>query len=184
MKNYLFLLALLSLSFTNVSNAQLRIGGGISIGVNIDLPLPEIAVVVGGTVCPQPQSRRPIVDNFGSIHHQNGPYGRHIYEVTGARLQPTSNQEERILYYLDTGDVLELLIHTVNPNDYNYHYYDANCGDCWATNNSIVAIYMNQEEIPLHNGSISLQPEVNGRLHNVINLHSIYDGDFNGTIVF
>ena len=133
------------------------------------------------------KSRRPIIHtnhntdiSYGEIRNQNGPYGLQDYYVQEAYLQTFQDGLENVVYYLDSGDVLELVIATANPQDYNYHIYNnSNCNQ----NNKIVKVLLNNKYLDLRDGSLSLQPKQNG-FHSVINLHSIHEGDFNGTVNF
>ncbi len=195
MKNYQIVLVAIAMIMTNSMYSQIRIGGGISIGVNIDLPIPDIVVVERRTDLPRPRNPRcgrAVIHtcdhrcnpNFGTIQHQNGPNGRYIFEVVNVSLAPINNGEEKLIYNLDTGEELEIIISTIKGNDYNYHYLDRNCNNCRPNSNVILAVFLNGEELPLRNGSLSLQPIGNGRFHSVVNLHSFYDGDFNGTVNF
>ncbi len=185
-----FLLLLCILSLQPILS-QVRIGGGVSIDVNIDIPIPDV-VVIGRTPKPpvvitEPRRERPVIHTpthenygYGEIQNQNGPYGRQIYQVVQASLEPTNKGIERVIYHLDTGDVLELYIATANPNDYNYHIYN-HC-DC-QQNNRITEVLLNGQYLPLRDGALSLQPRAD-MFHSVLNLHSVHEGDFNGTVNF
>ncbi|GAA3520647.1 hypothetical protein GCM10022393_38600 [Aquimarina addita] len=190
-----FLAFLLISSIT--SFAQIRVGGGVSVGVNIHIPIPDVVVV---TRSPQPRNvpkaTRPIIHtcdhicthdrnygnfSFGKIQNQNGSQGNYVFHVTNALLEDVSGHKEKIIYYLDTNEILELIISTQNPDDYNYHFvrnmnrYQGNV---------ILAVLLNGQEIALNNGSLSLQPLVNKGFHSVINLHTEQEGSFNGTVNF
>lgn len=198
MKNQLIFLSALFIVISTSLSAQVRIGGGVSVDVSIDIPIPEIVVVKKRTPKkPRPkvitkQPRKPIIHrcnghcnhntnvSYGEIRNQNGPYGLQDYYVQEAQIQPLQNGLENVIYYLDSGDVLELVIATANPQDYNYHIYN-NC-EC-SNNNKIVKVLLNSQYLDLRDGSLSLQPKQNG-FHSVINLHSMHEGDFNGTINF
>lgn len=182
------------------SNAQVRIGGGVSIGIN--LPLPEI-VVVNRRPAPVPQPRRrrvpqprpvptprpvPVhtcnhtcVHSLGTINNQNRPDGAYNYAVLNASVSPERQHSDRVFFALDNGETLEFIIQTANLNDYNYHYYQ-NRRDCH-NNNMILAVLLNGNEIPVRDCRLLLQPGHHGT-HSVINLHTAYDGDFNGTVNF
>ncbi|KAA1245985.1 hypothetical protein [Aquimarina sp. RZ0] len=193
-KTQLLLITSLFLS-TLTSFAQVRIGGGVSIDINIDLPLPEVVVVSRRPepVIRKPKPNRPIIHtcdhrcnhndvySFGEIQNQNGPQGRYVYQVTNAGLGGLNNGAESILYTLDTGETLELIIRTMNPDDYNYHY---NNGYHNSSNNEIIAILLNGQEIAVKDGSLSLQPKHGRGFHSVLNIHAMYEGDFNGTVNF
>ncbi|WP_025663619.1 hypothetical protein [Aquimarina megaterium] len=191
MKKYYIPFVFLILIVMFPVSAQIRIVGKVS--VNINHPIPEVVIVKGRSKRPMPRQRRkppvivstcnPCNHSFGAINNQNGPSGRYVYQVTNASLLPSENEGERIIYNLDTGEVLEIIIVTAHSNDYNYHYNKPDC-NCVQHNNTILAILLNGKEIPLRDGSLSLQPRSNGKFHSVINLHSIYHGDFNGTINF
>lgn len=172
--------------------SQVTVSGGVSIDVN--LPIPKEIVIVGETPRraptprPQPQPRpRPIPRNvevfsYGEIQNQNGPVGRQIYTVTNAQLGDAGNGVEVVSYELDSGDILELFISTANPNDYNYHAYNNHHSSQY--NNTIHKVLLNGHYLELRDGSLSLQPKDQYGFHSVINLHSTYEGDFNGTVNF
>ncbi|MHA7057312.1 hypothetical protein ACWGOQ_0008850 [Aquimarina sp. M1] len=199
MKTINFLTILFCFFLVPVAHSQVVIGGGVSVDVNIDLPIPDV-VVIGRKEGPRRRTkprvvtkpRKPVIHScnqgcnhhngsvFGEIQNQNGPYGRQIYNVVQARLSGYQNGLEKVIYRLNSGDILELIIATANENDYNYHNY-SNC-EC-SQNNRIIEVLLNGQYIPLRDGSLSLQPR-NGGFHSVINLHSQNEGDFNGTVNF
>ena len=196
MKNSFKLSLLFILGAFIYSNAQVRIGGGVSIDIN--LPLPEI-VVVNRRPAPIPTPRRiPVPQprplpvprpvhtcnhscghSLGTINNQNRPDGNFVFQVVNASVQPERQHSERVSFNLDNGETLEFIIHTVNPNDYNYHFYTQNNQH----NNSIVAVLLNGKEMPIRDSRLLLQPQ-QYEINSVINLHTVYDGDFNGTINF
>ncbi len=176
--------------------SQIRIGGGVSIDIN--LPIPDVVIVDRPTRrVPEPAPRRkPRVEkrrkacnqchrdrtySYGEIQNQNGPFGRQIFSVVDAHLEPLQNRTEVVSYQLDSGDVLELFIVTENPNDYNYHVYRDNYR---CENNRIIKVLFNGDYLDLEDGNLSLQPRGRNGFHSVINLHSIYEGDFNGSVNF
>ena len=176
------------LAFTSAFS-QIRIEGGIS--VNIDLPIPDIVI---STRKPRPAapSRRPANvhvcnhncnHSFGQIHNQNTSRGSYIYEVVDARLVPENDIEERLILNLDNGETLEIIIITARTNDVNYSIHNHNNCHC-SEINQITAVLLNNQTIASVNGSLSLQPLNNGLYQAVINIHSLYDGDFNGSITF
>ena len=205
MKNSFKLSILFIIGLFFYSNAQVRIGGGVSI--DIDVPLPEVVVVkkrrrpVPQPPQPQPRRRRvpaprpvpvpvpqprrvpaprPVyTHSLGNINNQNRPDGAYNYLVLDASISPDRQYSERVFYALDNGETLEFIIQTANPNDYNYHYYSNHNPH----NNTILAVLLNGNEIPVRDSSLSLQPNHNGT-HSVINLHTVYDGNFNGTVNF
>lgn len=192
MKNSFKLSILFILGTFIYSNAQVRIGGGVSI--DIDLPFPEV-VVVNRRPAPQPvpiprrQPRRPVpqpiptprpVHSLGNINNQNRPDGAYNYAVLNASISPERQNSERVFYALDNGETLEFIIQTRNPNDYNYHYSNNHHN---AHNNIILAVLLNGNDIPVRDSHLSLQPRHRGT-HSVINLHTAYDGNFNGTVNF
>ncbi|WP_299311533.1 hypothetical protein [uncultured Aquimarina sp.] len=191
MKTIKFLTILSCFILVPVAHSQVIIDGGVSVDVNINLPIPDV-VVIGRKEKPKPRPRKPVIHScdqgcnhhnastYGEIQNQNGPYGRRMYMVVQAKLEEYHNGLEKVIYRLDSGDVLELIIVTANENDYNYHSY-ANC-EC-NENNKIIEVLLNGQYIPLRDGSLSLQPRTEG-FHTVINLHSHEEGDFNGTINF
>ncbi len=184
-----------SINFLSVFG-QVSIGGGISIDIN--LPIPDVVIIDA----PQPRNPTPAPRrrprrikkrrhecnscrhnerySYGEIQNQNGPLGRQIYTVTGARLHPLQSGVEVVSYKLNSGDILELFIVTEKPNDYNYHVYG---GDCMCENNRIEKVLLNGQYLELEDGNLSLQPRGRG-FHSVLNLHSVYEGDFNGSVNF
>ncbi len=190
MKNTKSFLVLFLFVFSfQFNSAQIRIGGGVSIGVQIGLPLPDVVVVSRRPV----PSKRPVIvhrcnhtchHTFGFIDNQNTPSGNYHYQVTNASLVAShQSEQERLIYNLDTGDILELIIAMSNPNDFNYHFYNPNC-NCEQVSNTILEVLFNGSPIAIQTGSLSLQPKPGGRLHSVLNLHSFDEGDFNGSIDF
>jgi len=202
MKNSFKLTFIFLLGIFTYTNAQVTVGGGVN--VNIDLPIPE--VVIGKrrptprpvpAPAPVPRPRRGNTGNhggghgghtrsrnyhsLGNINNQNTPNGNYNYQVVNASIQPESQGCERVYYALDNGETLELIIFTNNPNDYNYHYSHHHNN---RYNNNITAILLNGQEIPVRDASISIQPQGNRGIHSVLNLHTAYDGDFNGTVNF
>ena len=203
MKNSFKLSILFILGTFIYSNAQVRVGGGVS--VNIDLPFPEI--VIGNkkrrrpVPAPQPVPRRipnpqpvprrapaprttgPSHDYYnrslGTINNQNRPDGNYLLQVVNAYLGAERYNNEHVVYELNNGETLEFIIQTNNPNDFNYHFYNNHHGQ--NHNNTIIAILLNGREIPVRDSALSLQPRHQG-FHSVINLHTVYDGDFNGTV--
>ena len=190
MKNTFKLTLAFILGMFFLSNAQVRIGGGISI--DIDLPLPEIVVEKKRPI-PAPQRypkqkrkqrtvNRPVYNkhSLGSINNQNRRDGSYNYHVINASIAKADYNTESILYEFDNGETLELIIATTNPHDYNYHFYN-NRGPHGG--NQIQVILLNGYELPAHSASLSLQPKRIG-YHSVLNLHSVNEGNFNGTVNF
>lgn len=184
--------------------AQVKIEGVIT----VDIPLPKVpeVIIVKPDYPTHPERRgeeRPnrkdkTLDYFGEITNQNGPNrGAFTHLVRNAKLQKLHNGLESVLYYLDSGDILELIIATGNAQDYNYHTHNShhrkgNRGggkypskrhNQQHNKNTIVKVLLNNKYLDLRDGSLSLQPKQHG-FHSVINLHSLYEGDFNGTVNF
>lgn len=167
--------------------SQIRIGGEIAIDINV--PIPDIVINTRKRRPTPPQKKQPIIHvcshrcnhNLGTINNQNGPRGRYLYEVTDASVVPLNDYEEKVLFVLDTGEVLGIIITTENPDDVNYNYYE-HC-ECRGSN-KILAVFLNNQEIALRNGSLSLQQHPSGDLQGVVNLHTLYEGDFNGNVNF
>lgn len=192
MKKLKVILVILVLSYFSKVNSQVRIGG--TIDININLPLPKV-IIVKEEPKPRPvyhpkeekrqKEHKPKKQHceqyeysLGTIINQNNRFGRFDLLIVDAVFEPIGRGLERITYFTNTRETLEIIIHTNNPNDFNYHYN--NNPHC--TSNSIVSVALNGHEIPLRDGSFSLQP---GRqFHSVVNLHSLYEGDFNGTVNF
>lgn len=192
-------IALSLLFFSIISSSvfsQVRIGGGISIDIN--LPFPDVVVVDNPPRrVPEPKPRRipkkrrhrcddychhNETFSYGEIQNQNGRFGRQVFSVLGAEIQPLRYNREVVHYELDSGDVLELFIVTENPDNYNYHKYSDNrrCDD----GNRITKVLLNGQRLKLLDGNLSLQPRGSNNFHSVINIHSVYEGDFNGTVNF
>ena len=74
--------------------------------------------------------------------------------------------------------IRDRFIATVNSYDHNYK--DCECSD----KNRIIKVLLNGKYLELRDGSLSLQPGGQNNFHSVINLHSLYEGDFNGTVNF
>ena len=182
--------------FTSTLYSQVRVEGGVTI--DIDLPIPKDIVVVSRVPNEKPipksfpKKRKRHVCNgncnhntsysYGEIQNQNGPVGRQVYAVINAQLNTLRNGVEIVQYEFNTGDILELFITTANTNDYNYHSYPDDCR-C-DNNNRIIKVLLNGQYLDLRDGSLSLQPRNNANFHSVVNLHSQYEGDFNGTVNF
>ena len=202
MKIIKLLVFVLCLSPLSDIYSQVRVGGGVFVDVTIDVPIPDV-VVIGKRPKPRPKPRvvkkprKSVIHtcnhgcnhnnnnydhyDFGEIQNQNGPYGRQIYQVNQAHIEGLNNGLERVVYQLNSGDALELVIATANHNDYNYHScHHNNCHQ----NNRIIEVLLNNQSLPLRDGSLSLQPKGQNRFHSVINLHSVNEGDFNGTVNF
>ncbi|SEK41547.1 hypothetical protein SAMN04487910_0473 [Aquimarina amphilecti] len=190
LKSIFFLICLILVS---KSYSQVRIGGEASIDISINIPIPDVAIERRNDSRVVKKPSAPVIHNcnhlcshnenvsYGEIQNQNGPYGRQIYQVTQARLESNSLGSESVIYQLNSGDVLELIVVTANIQDFNYHNYGENC-DC-LQQNRIVKVLLNHQQIQLRDGSLSLQPKGNG-FHSVINLHTEFEGDFNGTVNF
>ncbi|WP_109437615.1 MULTISPECIES: hypothetical protein [Aquimarina] len=194
MKKDSFLLLFFSVLIIFPISAQLVVGGRVAVDVDINLPIPDVVIERRTSKQQLPKSKRgrPIVihrcdhtchHDFGAIQNQNAPSGEYLYQVANASLVPSENGEDHIVYDLDTGDVLEIIIVTGNYADYNYHYFNPDYNSL-PPDNIILAITFNGQEIPLHTGSISIEPQGIGGYHSVLNLHSIYEGNFNGTVNF
>jgi len=174
MKNTFKLTLAFILGMFFLTNAQVRIGGGISI--DIDLPLPEIVVEKKRPI-PAPQRYPKQKRKQRTVNRRDGSYN---YHVINASIAKANYNTESILYEFDNGETLELIIATTNPHDYNYHFYN-NRGPHGG--NQIQVILLNGYELPAHSASLSLQPKRIG-YHSVLNLHSVNEGNFNGTVNF
>ncbi|WP_299180500.1 hypothetical protein [uncultured Aquimarina sp.] len=193
MKSFRNFVILVCLSLGFKSYSQVRIGGDASIDISINIPIPDIVIEQRKNPRVATKPSVPVIHNcdhlcthnenvsYGEIQNQNGPFGRQIYQVTRARLESSPVGSESVIYLLDSGDVLELIIVTANLQDFNYHNYGDTC-DC-SQKNRIVKVLLNNQQIQLRDGSLSLQPKRNG-FHSVINLHTEFEGDFNGTVNF
>ncbi|WP_298317123.1 hypothetical protein [uncultured Aquimarina sp.] len=193
MKTFRTFTFLTCLIFSLTSYSQVIIGGEASIDISINIPVPDIVIERRPDVRIETRPSAPVIHScdhncshneyvsYGEIQNQNGPYGRQIYLVTQAQLESNRVGSESVTYVLDSGDVLELIIVTANLQDFNYHSYSDNC-EC-SQKNRILEVLLNDQKISLRDGSLSLQPKENG-FHSVINLHSKFEGDFNGTINF
>ncbi|WP_108804353.1 hypothetical protein [Aquimarina sp. Aq107] len=193
MKSFRNFVILVCLLLGLKSHGQVRIGGDVSIDISINIPVPDIVIEQRKNTRVDTKPSAPVIHNcdhlcthnenvsYGEIQNQNGPFGRQIYQVTRARLESNPVGSESVIYFLDSGDVLELIIVAANLQDFNYHSYEDNC-DC-SQQNRILEVLLNNQQIQLRDGSLSLQPKRNG-FHSVINLHTEFEGDFNGTVNF
>ena len=171
------------------SDAQVRIGGQIDIRIG----LPEVVVVNRAPrPAPIPRRRRPVIvreripnpepcncegRSLGVIMNQNsGP--RFDYHVVDASIEYFTNNELDLTLNLDTGDVMVITMVEANPNDYNFHFYSNPNG----YNNTILGITLNNAPVDLNSAAVSLQPKGQYGFTAVLNLHSVYNGDFNGTV--
>ena len=190
MKNLKVIVVLLALSYFSKVNSQVRIGGGIDI--TIDLPFPKVIIVKEEPRPvyhpkeekrqkehkPKKQHCEDYAYSLGTIINQNNRFGSIDLLIVDAVFEPIGRGLERITYFTNTRETLEIIIHTNNPNDYNYQYNtNRHC-----TSNVIVSVVLNGHEMPLRDGSVSLQPS--RQFHSVVNLHSLYEGTFNGTVNF
>lgn len=198
MKKSIKILVLFFISCFFYSNAQVRVGGGVSIDIDIPdvvigtrkrnprpVPRPVPQPVPQPVPVPVPAPRpAPRVYTFGNIDNLNRPDGNHSFQVVNAFIKNGRNQTESVFYELNNGETLELIIGTANPNDYNYNYYQRGHGHHHnANNNQILAVYLNNTELPLQSGHIAVTPNGYG-YQSVINIHSFYEGSFHGTINF
>jgi len=144
MKNQLKYLALVLLFMSFSLSAQVRVEGGVSIDISVP-PVPEVIIVNPGPNTPRPNPRdrrieiprddrsnrgggnrnnRGFNSRYGEIRNQNGPNGLQDLPVRNAQLQTLRDGLENVVYYLASGDVLELVIATSNPNDYIHSVYE------------------------------------------------------------
>lgn len=207
--NTLFIL-IVALFLSHVSSSQVIIGGGVGVSIDVNIPFPDIVITKRKPIPPAPPAPRPDIHTcnhvicghhtprpqvvhacttcnhnyaFGTINNQNRPNGQYLYQVVNANINTVSNGQELVSFNLNNGELLELVIATANHNDYNYHYNSHVCRHrCGCSNNNmILSVQLNGREMPLRDGSLSLQPR-HGGFHAVVNLHSLYEGDFNGTV--
>ncbi|WP_130733885.1 hypothetical protein [Flavobacterium sp. J27] len=190
MKNFKRIIIIAALSFFIKTTAQVRIGGSVDISIN--LPMPKV-IIVKEEPKPMPAPKAPkkqkvykpkkqhcetILYSLGTIVNHTHRYGRVDLVVVDAFIENLGRGLERVTYLTNTRETLEIVIRTNNPNDCNYHYNtNPHC-----TTNLIVSVALNSVEMPLHNGSISLQPGES--IYSVLNLNSVYEGSFNGSIQF
>lgn len=184
MKKIKIIIAIVTLVISSNLNSQVRVGG--SIDININFPAPKVIIV---KEAPKPVYKTKKVkkhnskcerrdNNLGSIRNQNNRYGSIDLLVIDVSFENIGNGLERITYFTNTRETLEVILRTNNPNDYNYHYHtNPHCNS-----NSIVAVALNGYEMPLQNGSIALQS--GQQFHTVLNLHSYHQGNFNGVVSF
>lgn len=194
MKKSIKIFVLFFLAGIFYANAQVRIGGGVYIDIPDIIignpkpaprPVPQPVPQPEPVPVPVPQPRpAPRVYSFGKIDNLNRPDGNYSFQVVNASIQNRRNHTESVFYELDNGETLELIIATVNPNDYNYNFYQHGRGHHRNGNgNKILAVYLNNTELPLQSGHIAITPNGYGN-QSVINIHSIYEGSFHGTINF
>lgn len=196
MKNiFLSLSCILLISLT--ATAQIIADGQIDITIN--LPIPEVVIIQDNPIPapkPHPTPEIIIIDNEepypspkhvprrytnsqGTIMNQNGPFdGRIDYQVVSTNLSAL-NQGEELSFTFDSGDVLSMVILTAQPNDFNYHY----CTHCKGQKNAIVDVKLNGHSIAMRDASLSLHLN-NQHFTAVVNVHSLDEGDFNGTVHF
>jgi len=84
-------------------------------------------------------------------------------------------QGEELSFTFDSGDVLSMIIYTAQTNDFNYHFN--------SPGNAITNVKLNGYPIAIRDAGLSLQPK-NQNFTAVINVHTINEGDFNGTVHF
>jgi len=165
MKNiFLSLSCILLISHT--ATAQIIADGQIDITIN--LPIPEVVIIQDNPIPepkPHPTPEIIIIDNEEP-------------QVVSTNLSAL-NQGEELSFTFDSGDVLSMVILTAQPNDFNYHY----CTHCKGQKNAIVDVKLNGYSIAMRNASLSLQPN-NQHFTAVVNVHSLDEGDFNGTVHF
>lgn len=198
MKKLIFILSC-AFFISPIIFAQITVDGQIDIAINI--PVPEIVIVVDDPVpAPQPKPAPEEiiiiedepeiipVDGYpknaqGTIINQNGPFeGRIDYKVQSAVLEDLT-VGEKLSFILDSGDVLSMIIYTKNYDDINYIYYDDGCFNCNDQENSIVHPRLNGFALAVRNANLSLQTN-NQHFTAVLNLHTLNEGDFNGTVQF
>lgn len=113
---------------------------------------------------------------LGSIDHQNaGPKVTYIIDTAYLKDLRHANQYQ-LMYKFTTADSLQLILTKVS-SDYNYHYPKPN------VENQLVYAIFNRDTLTLKESAVAVQPrpDVNS-FTTVLNLHTEYAGDFNGTV--
>lgn len=190
MRTLLIITVLVTLLFYNPTNAQIRIGGRIEIGVD----LPEVVVI--NRRRPAPPRRQPAPhrchahchhNTLGEITNQNyGP--RYTFYATDAIATFKKHGRISISLFFDDGNQMDLYLEEYNSNNPNFNYYklddDYDDDDYYHYNkhNRILEIQLNGRKIKLRNGAISLQQNSDNTFGLILNLHSKKEGDFNGRI--
>ena len=167
------------------TNAQVRVGGGIS----IDIGFPEVVIVDRPqrrvpTPAPAPRripERRPdrrVHRSLGEIsNHFRG--GNITQQVVNVQVFENRRGLIDVEAYLRGGDVLTFTSENNNFNDVNYHFngYRNRRGSC---NNRILEVRFNNNLLPLRDGHISLQPQGRNGYYAVLNLHNRMGDSFHG----
>ena len=119
-------------------------------------------------------------------------YGEVLFNTT---LETSSNYQKNFnlsnvplgLYFVESESLYEIKITPILKNNKGISLIDTSLVTFFkpqvSSENSIVKVLLNNQYLDLRDGSLSLQPKQNG-FHSVINLHSIQEGDFNGTVNF
>lgn len=179
----IFTATILFILINSNAEAQIRIGGGISIDVN----LPE--VIIRNPEAPRripPRQRRRVIRthecqrgcecnvrrSFGEITNQFRGRNR-TYNVVDININERRNGIIEVTTFLEGGNEMHFVLSNVNPYDYNYSYH---CSD---RNNSIIEMYYNDEELDPENANISLQPKARGNYEVVLNIND-YDDHYFG----
>jgi len=165
------------------TNAQVRVGGGIS----IDIGFPEVVIVDRPqrrvpTPAPAPRripERRPdrrVHRSLGEIsNHFRG--GNITQQVVNVQVFENRRGLIDVEAYLRGGDVLTFTLENNNFNDVNYHFKGYQRRGC---NNRILEVRFNDRILPLNNGHISLQPQGRNGYYVVLNLHNRMGDSFHG----
>ena len=114
-------------------------------------------------------------DADGMIMQQNaGPRRDHIVEA--ASILWLEGDVYSLEYLFTTGDRLEVILTKVTQ-DFNHHFPKPE------SENQILEVYWNDQLMELKDAALSIQPRADeGSFHTVANIHTLYDGDWNGTV--
>ncbi|CAM1344928.1 hypothetical protein [Tenacibaculum amylolyticum] len=177
----IFIAATLFVLINSKAEAQIRIGGGIS----IDVSLPEVIIRNPEPPRRVPPRRRVIRTHecerncecttsrsFGEITNQFRGRNR-TYDVVDINIDERRDGIIEVTAFLEGGNEMHFVLSNVNPYDYNYSYH---CND---HSNNIIEMYYNDEELHPENANISLQPKARGNYAVVLNIND-YDEHFFG----
>lgn len=115
------------------------------------------------------------VNAVGSLDQQNaGP--KVTYAVTKASVFPTGNGVYVLRYKFTSNDSLDLVV-VRRTTDYNYH------SDNQVATNELTHVIFNRDTLEIKASAVAIQPKTeDNRFATVVNVHTVSDGDFNGTV--
>lgn len=111
----------------------------------------------------------------GTIEKQNSS-AKVVYVVAEGALHEVGGNLYVINVAFDNGESLELTV-TKKTNDYNFHFPGSE------SDNQFVSAIFNGTPLTLHESAVAIQPQTgDNKLNVVANIHSVDNGDFNGTL--